>query len=289
VPSLEEALRELQLEPVHAPARALFGDGLAARLVRGEAAPADVAALRERHATFLRAVAAATGVDGDPDVLAAAVDRAGRVFGPGAASAPVVPVGLADRAALLACLFLARTGELARGADVPATSRAWYDELRLAPVLADGFRELGLDEAEAWNVAELVRILLELPRPGTLPGAVKTAGARLLDAWLARDHLRAAMGVNTWQGTEWLDRDRFTALLGWAARLDAIDAATAGGPARARRTPAWVTRLTQAAESAGYRLDRLREALGPATAATPFVPRTARSAPASRKPRSPRE
>ena len=288
VPSLEDALRELQLEPVHAPARALFRDGLAARLAAGAAAPADVAALRERHAAFLRAVAAATGVDGDPEVLAvAAVERAGRVFEPGAQGASLVPDGRADRAALLAWLFLARTGELARAAEVPATSRAWYDELRLAPVLAGGLRELGLEEAEAWNAAELVRILLELPRPGTLRGAGRTADARLLDAWLAHDHLRAAMGVNTWEGTEWLDRDRFTALLGWAARLDAIDAVTAGDAAPARRTPAWVTRLTQAADSAGYRLDRLRESLGPATAAQ-APPRTPRSTPASRNARTPR-
>jgi hypothetical protein len=93
------------------------------------------------------------------------------------------------------------------------------------------------------------------------------------------------MGVNTWEGTEWLDRDRFTALLGWAARLDAIDTVTAGGSAPTRRTPAWVTRLTQAAESAGYRLDLLREALGPAAAAPIRAERGAGRA--SRSPRTP--
>ena len=122
-----------------------------------------------------------------------------------------------------------RSARLPTGADPAATSRAWYDELRLAPVVAVGLRERGLDEAQAWSVADLVRVLLDLPRPGTLRGAAKTLDARLLEAWLARDDLRAAIGVNTWEGTDWLDRDRFAAMLRWAAP------STRPRPARRRR------------------------------------------------------
>jgi hypothetical protein len=58
------------------------------------------------------------------------------------------------------------------------------------------------------------------------------------------------MGVNTWGGVEWLDRDRFTNLLRWAVRLDALETG---------REPdeALVERLAGAAESAGYRVDAL--------------------------------
>ena len=31
------------------------------------------------------------------------------------------------------------------------------------------------------------------------------------------------MGLNTWEGVEWLDRERFANLLRWAVRLDAIE------------------------------------------------------------------
>ena len=112
--------------------------------------------------------------------------------------------------------LLSALGALPTGTDPAATSRAWYDELRFAPVVATGLRERGLDEAEAWSVADLVRVLLDLPRPGTLRGTAKTLDARLLQAWLARDDLRAAIGVNTWEGTDWLDRDRFAAMLTWS-------------------------------------------------------------------------
>ena len=117
-------------------------------------------------------------------------------------------------------------GELAPAGDVAATSRAWYDELRLSGALAAGLREAGLDEGEAWTVADQVRVLLSLPRPSGSRGPARTADARLLERWLASDVVRTAIGVNTWEGVEWLDRDRFAAQLEWARRLDAIEAPT---------------------------------------------------------------
>ena len=289
VPSLEGALRELQLEPVHEPVRALFREGLATRVAAGGASADDLRALRERVVAFLRAVAAATGVTGDPKPIGtAAVERVATRFGENGLLAEALPEGRPERAAVLAWLLLGPMGGLAPDADVAATSRAWYDELRLAQVLATGLRDVGLEEGEAWGTAERVRVLLDLPRPGTVGGPATTLDSRLLEAWLSREHLRAAMGVNTWEGTEWLDRDRFVALLEWAERLDAIDGVAPAGAA---------ARLTVAAEAAGYRLDGLREALSakpasrrapkaasPATTPTP----TTAKAPASRarKPRA---
>jgi glycosidase len=260
--SLEDSLRELQLEPVHEPVRALLRDGLGARVLDGTATTDDLAALEERHERFLGAIADATGVDGSSeDIAAAARDRVERVFVTGPTGS--LPEDAGERAALLAWLLLAPSGGLAPGADPAATSRAWFDELRIAPVLAAGLREAGLDEGAAWAAADRARILLDLPRPSRLGSPAKTLDARLLEAWLARDDVRAAMGVNTWEGTEWLDRDRFSALLEWAARLEVLDAAETRSPARrsAAKPDAFVARLAAAAEAAGYRLDRLRASL----------------------------
>ena len=66
-------------------------------------------------------------------------------------------------------------------------------------------------------------------------GSAAVAAARLLEAWLAIETTRVAIGVNTWEGVEYLDRDRFRELLAWAVRLDAIDGvATRRGACRAR-------------------------------------------------------
>jgi hypothetical protein len=250
VPSLDDALRELQLEPVHVPLRALFDGGHVTAVLDGSAGAPDLDVLEDRLATFLVAVGTATGVHGDPIEVAARIRDEATVAYRDAAE----DLSQEDRAALLGWLVLSRLGAIAPGSDVAATSLAWYDELRLAPIIASGFRTAGLPEAEAWAVADLVRVLLALPRPSAVRGRGRAADLRLVERWLAHGPVRAAMGVNTWEGVEWLDRDRFAALLGWAVRLDAIETG---------RTPdlKLVRRLSTAAEAAGYRVDTLLAAL----------------------------
>jgi glycosidase len=275
VPSLDEALRELQLEPVHRPFRAIFADGLVRDVLAGAATVEQLDELERRYAAFLAATAEATGVRGDAAAVAAATrSRTERLF-----ASDALPGDRNDRAALLAWLALVRIGELAPAADVVATSRAWYDELRLPGVLAAGLREVGLDEGEAWAIADLVRVLLALPRPSSVRGPARSKDGRLLDQWLARDIVRTAIGVNAWQGVEYLDRDAFARMLEWAVRLDAIEAgaapaaertplaieAEAVAPSPTTRGPDLVRRLTTAAEAAGYRVDRLRAILAPPT------------------------
>jgi hypothetical protein len=250
VPSLDDALRELLLGPVHAPLRTLFENGHVAAVLDGSATTADLDVLEDRLAGLLAAVAEATRVDGDPVTTAARIrEEAAAAYADGAGD-----LTREDRAALLGWLVLSRLGELAPRADIAATSLAWYDELRLAPVVAGGFRTAGLAEATAWSVADLVRVLLALPRPSSMRGRGRQRDARLLESWLVRDTVRAAMGVNTWEGVEWLDRDRFTNLLRWAVRLDALEA---------EREPdeAMVDRLAAAADAAGYRVDALLASL----------------------------
>jgi len=253
VPSLEEALREQQLAPVHAAVRAIFAGGHVAAVIDGKTAADTLAALEDRFKDFLAAVAQATGVPGDPVAVAPAVRaRTERAFA-------AIGAGLdrVERAALLGWVALSRTGELAPGADVAATSAAWYDELRLAPVLAAGLRSSGLDEGEAWAAAETVRVLLALPRPSQV--RVRATASRLLERWLALDPIRTAMGVNTWQGVAWLERERFESVLRWAVRLDAIEGG--GSP-----DEGLIGRLATAAEAAGYRVDALLAQLAPPAA-----------------------
>ena len=69
-----------------------------------------------------------------------------------------------------------------------------------------------------------------------------------------------AIGLNTWEGVEYIDRDQFEDLLAWAVRLDTIES---DAPASAAASSAIAKRLSDATETAGYRVDRLRAALTP--------------------------
>ena len=167
---------------------------------------------------------------------------------------------------LLAWLALSETGRLAARDKPAATSLAWYDELRMPGALVAGLHDVGLDEGAAWAIADRVRVLLALPRPSTIGAPLRTAPARLLDAWLSVEAVRVAIGLNTWEGVEYVDRDQVEDLLGWAVRLDAIDAET---PRAAAASSAVAARLSAAAEAAGYRVDRMRMALAAPPAAKP--------------------
>jgi len=170
-------------------------------------------------------------------------------------------------------LALSQTGALAPGSDVAATSLAWYDELRTPDALVAGLHETGFDESTAWAITDQVRVLLALPRPSQLRGSERTVGARLLDAWLASDTIRVAVGLNTWEGIEYVDRDKLAATLRWAIRLDTIERDEAAPRAA---DSSLVEAVLAAAAAAGYGVEALRAELAatpPArSSATPRAP-----------------
>ncbi len=240
VRSIEDALRELQLAPVHDAVRAAIMD------------PSHDAVAR-----VVGAVAEATGTVGDRDaVVGLAVARS--------AAAEPVAAGIEDTseaAALRAWALLSSLGSLPAGAAVGPTSRAWYEELRLAPVVAEALRAGGLDEAGAWWAAERVRTLLDLPLPSSLGGPAATLLARLVDAWLAHPAVRPFIRVNAWDGVEWFHRESWEELLAWMDRLERALAPAEAGARRPVRRSTLLRRLGDAAEASGYRVDRLRQAL----------------------------
>jgi hypothetical protein len=160
-------------------------------------------------------------------------------------------------------------GGLAAGAMIGPTSRAWYDELRLAGVLAGTIRSAGLDEAAAWRAAERIRLLLALPRPSNIGGRTAAdRSRRLVDSWLAHPDVRAFLGVNRWEGVEWFGRDEWRELLDWVLLLDAVD--DGDDPRKVAAAAKLIVGLAAAGEASGYRIDGLRDLTTPTrrTAAT---------------------
>ena len=313
VASLEEALRELQLEPVHVPFRAIFADGLTVSVMDGVATKAQLRDLERRFAAFLRAIAEATGVDGDPAPIAAEFrDRAERAFvgmavseedadfaAVAAALAAGVPLdpddielapegrhGLdrRDRAALLAWMALSHTGALAPGrrrrGDQPGLVR------RAAAAVGAGRRPARHGLRRGRGVGRH-RSGPRAPRAAPAVGDARLGRASrprgCSTAWLALEMTRVAIGVNTWEGVEYIDRDRFRELLAWAVRLDTID----GG----RGAPARLERADRGTAGRGRRVGRLsdRPAAGGARAVARRhgrAGRAARGRPAGRRPRA---
>ena len=197
------------------------------------------------------AVATATGLPTDAahELAAATVARAGRRSRLRRTRRPITTTGSSW---LPGCSW-------SRSADSPAPptrprrsgpgtrSSDWLLRSR------SGLRHLGLDEGAAWLATDRVRILFALTRPSAIGGSARGRDAKLIAAWLASPTIRTALGVNAWEGVEYVSRDRLVDLLGWAARLDAI----AADAAEAEVDASFVERITAAADAAGYRVDHL--------------------------------
>ncbi len=261
VPSLEGALRELQLAPVHDALRATIADPSRPTVER-----------------LVAAVAAATGTAGDQ---AAVVD----IVAERAAGAQPVIASIEDpsqESAMRLWTLLAALGTLPAGADPGATSRAWFEELRLAPPVVEGLRDRGLDEAGAWWAAERIRMLLGLALPSTLGGrgGASTLPLRLVDAWLADPVVRSFLRINRWDDAEWFHRESWAELVAWTDRLER---ALTPPDARLRRPverSVIARRLVEAGVASGYQVEGLRAALAAPPAgsaakpgATPRLPR----------------
>ena len=275
VPSLEGALRELELEPVYAAVRAVTSAPGLGGLVRDGKAARDVEPpLRE----LVARVREATGTDGDAAAVVRTISERLETIGRRATSTAghakaaagdplhVVASAFGDpwhRAVLAGWAVLEPLGLLAKGAMAGPTSRAWFDELRLGPVVANGLREAGLDEGDAWRAVERIGTLLALPRPSNVGGrSAPERARRLVEAWLVHADVRPFIRVNAWEGTEWFGRDEWRELLDWALLLDGVDSDAGADDAAAKASAAAVRRLLELGETAGYRVDRLRELVG---------------------------
>jgi hypothetical protein len=72
-----------------------------------------------------------------------------------------------------------------------------------------------------------------------------------IKTWLVDPIIRAGLGINAWEGVEWIDGDRVVALADRWATTRIVD----GTAARTARADA--TRLRRTVDRAGYRVDAL--------------------------------
>ena len=217
----------------------------------------------------LHALVDATGAAGDVERTASAfrADLATALQLPGLGRDRVC-AGLADEWAWVALIGRFVSRSLSAVAEPANGSGTSLDELQLGAVIADVFRELGLDDGAAWRLVALVRMLAHLPLPSSveeLPSAERALA--LVHALVADESVRTYIHVNVWEGVSWFDRESFAQVLWWMLALDALEATrgteTAAGTAkRLRATERLTAALANAAEACGYQLDKLEAAAG---------------------------
>jgi glycosidase len=295
VPSIDEALRETFLQPIHAPYRELVNAGLVRHVIaqqasaRGEAKSRDDKArealldeVEQKALRLAREIKSYTQGTGDEAALAREVRtkletildlgtlpvRSKLASDPDyVAAVDYIRSSLGDGepawGALLAWLFTHPLGKLVTDIDHPGQSRSWVDEWLLRKIIAGMLRDLGADEAAASRGVLLVNALISqqscLPEHASDPKPAYS----ILEAWLKDDDVRGFLQVNRYQSVLWYNKEAFDQLLGLMLLAAIVDSASQ--PKREPKEAAEaitthyevVRALRQAQAESGYRVDNL--------------------------------
>ena len=262
VPSIDEALREVFLQPVLGPYKEIVNAGMFRYLLDARGETPNPAALEEaarKMLALLRAVKDFTGGNGDEAAVAREVreelETALRLAD--ALPPSLAATRLADDEArwhtLFGWLFTHALGRMSADADPAGSSRAWIDEWLLGRILAGTFTELGRDEGAAWWAVGIVKLLTTHQRWSTGTPDEPLNAFNVLTRLLSDADVRHFLKVNRHQDALWFNSEAFDELLRWMLTIDLLHGAN---PAAA----AVIEELQRAKDESGYQVERLLEA-----------------------------
>ncbi|MFC2015330.1 alpha-amylase family glycosyl hydrolase [Chloroflexota bacterium] len=293
VPSIEDALREAFLQPVHQPFRELVNPTTFRRLLDSRLADPgttlDVELLDEVEARvlqMLRKVEQFASGDGPAQVLSKEVrskletllqllvlDRHLDL-----SSLPPCRDALKlledhldgdDHAVpcLLGWLFTHPLGKVVDQKDAQQQGRSLMDEWLLGKLLLGTFRELGLDQEDGQSAVGITKILISHSRWFEIEETsevTRTYGVLL--SWLRDRDVQQFLQVNRYRGVLWFNHEAFERLLALMVAVAVVEIGSESGLSRqaaAKELSACcrvIQELDRAEESSGYQVVELMEA-----------------------------
>jgi glycosidase len=264
VPSIEETMQEILLQPIHHPFHELvnatrFQKMMDARLTEGQSAqlqPGTVilpsgsillpVEVEEKLTRLLEEVKSFARGSGDPAAVAGQVLSKLEVI----LRLPVLDwmeeltsspryeeyhqVGEAlqeklneDRdlwGTLFGWLFTHALGRTVDGPDYAQRSRSWIDEWLLGKILARALCDFGLDEDTAWRAVALVKLLVSYQRWFDVESTEMERAYRVLTTLLRDREVQQFLQVNRYQGVLWFNKESFEQLRWWMLLLGMVEA-----------------------------------------------------------------
>ncbi|MBN1261955.1 MAG: alpha-amylase [Anaerolineae bacterium] len=285
VPSIDEAMKELFLAPVHNPLRMLISAPAFRWMMDARhGAPDSVTTLQvldqveTKMVELLKAVENATQGEGDIEVIAAEVRQklALVLTLPGLGNRDALPSEIAsfitsgmdqdDPATwgtLLGWVFLHALGKVVDEAAYAEYSRSWIDEWLLGKLFAHALQDLGLEEGSAWRAVATIKLMLSY-RDWLADGDPQAERAyTILTKALREREVQAYLNVNRYQGVLWFNKESFEQLAWWMMVLATIELAADDGPNFVKAIAgvyALVETLLEAAAASEYQVAKLVEA-----------------------------
>jgi glycosidase len=286
VPSIDEALKEILLQPVHRRFRELVSPEMFQRVCEvtsrlGRTTLAEE--VGEKMIPLLQEIKAIIGVGEDeaPSPTAIATDVARKLETlwqvanlesssrlPRAVVAYLHDRLDGDREAqytLCGWLFTHTLGKAVSERDFAQISRSGIDEWLLGKIVASVLQDLGLDEGSAWWAVSTIKVLVAHQRWFEIHDGQEGRSYQVLQSWLQDDEVQRYLHVNRHQGVLWFNQEAFEQLRWWmlATATLAISADLELSPDEAAEQVTAcdnvLRQLREAEQASEYRVERLLE------------------------------
>jgi hypothetical protein len=288
VPSIEEALKETFLRPIHQAFKELVNATMFRRLMDARltepSMQLDAALLEEveqKTVRLLQEIKQFVGAAGDEATLAHEMrhELAAVLQLPVLENRPPWAESEEYRAvaeyltaklnadpfiwgSLLGWWCVHSLGKVLGEAGFEGQSRSWIDEWLLGKVMAGTLQDLGLDESEAWQAVGVIKLLTSHQRWSAVgaPGD-EMQPHQILETLLKDDEVQQFLRVNRYQDGLWFNKEAFEQLLWWLLAVVEIHtavhlpAAEAGEEILACYDV--VRQLRQAEDHSGYQVEEL--------------------------------
>ncbi len=279
VPSLDDALRDMELSPLHEALAAVLGMRPLDEELDTDELDEDPFLVRSRRVNDLvHAVRDAAGARGGRSNWAVNHDVTMSLMSAEVSAEPwkeppeiaAMARSLSDpqvKAAFRAFAVIAPLGALGDSPDRLATAEAWFQQLRLGPAVDRAYGPAGgIHEAShPPRVAHLTWLLLRLARATTpVAASGKEQALRLGEAWIADPDIAEHLDVHVADGRRWMSADRFDDVVGWTqavALSDLVRSARFGEVGTAVDGHRTLTSMRRVAAAAGYDVDRFLDRL----------------------------
>ncbi len=291
VPNIDEAMREIFLQPVHIAFKELVNADLFRRLMAARVIEPEteldvdlVGQVEQKAIRLLSEIKRLTQGKGDETAIAREMRQDLEtilqlpildVGGPSSGSPDLaeatkdLKANLDDDVAVWGSLFgwcfVHSLGKVAQDASFDQQSRSWIDEWLLGKIMASALADFGQSEPDAWRAVAVIKLLTTHQRWFETKGPQEKRAYQVLEAALQDAEIQQFIQVNRWQGALWFNKEVFERWLWWMLVLAVVDARRTRSADEAAQyiveRYAVVADLVHAEEHSEYQVEKLLEAI----------------------------
>jgi glycosidase len=282
VPSVDEAMKELFLQPIHVAFKELVNADVFRRLMAARviepSATLDVELIEQVELNTVRLLSEIkriTQSTGDEATLAhemrqdlEAILQLPVLEVPESAASQLkanLDDDLAIWGAVFGWSFVHSLGKVAQEASFDQQSRSWIDEWLLGKIMAGALADFGLSEPDAWRAVAVIKLLTTHQRWFERKGPQEKRAYQVLEAALQDAEIQQFIQVNRWQGALWFNKEMFERWLWWMLVLAVVDARRSPSADEAAQRiverHAVIADLVRAEEKSEYQIEKLLEAI----------------------------